>query len=265
MKEIKIDELKKIQMDVLSRVHDFCICNNIKYSLGCGTLLGAVRHKGYIPWDDDIDIYMIRDEYNRFVEIFPETFQYIRLSSLERDKKWPRAYAQAYDIRTIMQDGSNEYQVGVGIDVFPIDYVPEDELEWKSFNKRRKLLQNLYNMKCVGFRSGRSLYKNILLAFFKLLLLPFSLRSLGEKIDEHARKFQNKHTGFVFENSQGSGLKNRFNAELFDNIIEIPFEDRMYRAFADFDNYLKNSYGDYMQLPPVEKRFSTHRFEAWWK
>lgn len=265
MKTIHLDELKIIQMDVLSVVHEFCTQNNIKYSLGCGTLLGAVRHKGYIPWDDDIDIYMLRNDYNRFIKIFPIIYKNIKVASLERDKQWPRAYSQAYDDRTIMQDGANDYQVGVGIDIFPIDYVPEDESDWHSFNNKRKFLQNLYDMKSIGFSKKRGLAKNLLLVFFKLILLPISLRSIGEKVNKHARSLENCQSKYVFENSQGVGLKNRFDVALFDDIIEIPFEDRMFMSFSNFNNYLSNSYGDYMQLPPVEKRVSHHAFKAYWK
>ena len=120
-------------------------------------------------------------------------------------------------------------------------------------------------MKRIGFSKKRGLAKNCLLAFFKVVLLPFSLRTIGKCIDRHARKFENSQSNFVFENSQGLGLKNRFDAVLFDNIVEMPFEDRLFMAFSNYDNYLKNSYGDYMQLPPVEKRVSHHAFKAYWK
>ena len=95
MKRIDINELKQIQLDVLSAVHGFCIEHGIRYSLGCGTMLGCARHQGYIPWDDDIDIYLPREDYNKLVNEFPETlngkYQFI---SLERDSKWNRATAK---------------------------------------------------------------------------------------------------------------------------------------------------------------------------
>lgn len=252
-------------MDVLDVVDRFCMTNDITYSMGCGTLLGAIRHKGYIPWDDDIDIYMLRKDYEKFILSFPEEFHNIKIASLERDKKWTRAYAQAYDNRTVMQDAGNKYQVGVGIDIFPIDYVPEEEFEWKKYNRRRRFLQKLYVMKSLSFCSKRSFVKNVLIFIFKIILFAIPLRTIGYWIDRYAKKWINSNSAFVFENSQGSGLRNRFDANLFKEVIPLPFEDRYFMGFKDSDNYLRNSYGDYMQLPPKEKQITHHSFCAWWK
>lgn len=98
-------ELKELQLEVLSSIHRFCKAKKIKYSLGCGTMLGCARHGGYIPWDDDIDIYLLRKDYNRLLKEFPEVFEgKYKLLSLERDSKWNRAYAKAYDNRTIFHE-----------------------------------------------------------------------------------------------------------------------------------------------------------------
>ena len=190
MKYIQLEELKSIQMDVLNTIHMFCENKNITYSLGCGTMLGAIRHKGYIPWDDDIDIFMFRNDYDRFISEYPYIINNVKVVSLERDSTWPRAYAQAYNDRTILKDGPSKYHVGVGIDIFPIDYVPENDIKWILFNNIRKLLQCLYDMKYIEFRKERGLVKNMLLAFSKAVLMPISLRKIAEVIDIHAKKYQ---------------------------------------------------------------------------
>ena len=139
MKEINIEELKLIQLDILQAIHDFCEENHIKYSLACGSMLGAVRHKGYIPWDDDIDVYLMRDDYEKLISSFPKVYKNVyELASLERDSKYARAYARAYNNKTIQYNGTREKEVrGIGIDVYGSDFVPDDETAWLKDNRRR--------------------------------------------------------------------------------------------------------------------------------
>ena len=101
MVELNLDQVKSIQLDVLSAIHRFCCENDIRYSLACGTLLGARRHGGYIPWDDDIDIYMLRADYDKLMSTFPaEYLGFCKIVSLERDARWDRAYAKGYHCGT---------------------------------------------------------------------------------------------------------------------------------------------------------------------
>lgn len=267
MREIKIDELKVIQMDILSAIQRFCISHGIRYSMGCGTMLGCARHKGYIPWDDDIDIYMLRSDYNKLVKEFPDVYEgQYRFVTLERDKKWDRAYGKAYNCRTLMKESANtSYDLGVNIDVFPIDNVPDNEEEWLAYNKKRRFLQRVYEMKILSFRRGRSLQKNAFLAFCKLLLLPISSRYIAKKIQKMALQFDNMPTSRVFECCQGLLQKKPFKKALFDDIIMMPFEDREFMAFADYDSYLTNGFGNWHELPPKEKQVSHHAFKAWWE
>lgn len=267
MKEITGEELKVIQMDVLSAVHRFCSSHHIKYSLGCGTMLGCARHQGYIPWDDDIDIYLLRNDYNRLIKEFPDMLEeHYRFVTLERDSRWNRAYGKIYDSRTVMKEATSEcYELGVNIDVFPIDNVPDDEDEWHRYNKSRRRLQHIYEMKVTSFRKGRALSKNIFLAICKLSLLPFSSRNLARCIQNRALRYDKTSTTRVFECCQGLFQKHPFQKRLFDDIVMMPFEDREYMAFADYDAYLTNGFGNWRQLPPKEKQVSHHAFKAWWK
>lgn len=268
MKEINLDELKLIQLDILQALHDFCIENKIKYSLGCGTLLGAVRHKGYIPWDDDIDVYFMRNDYEQLIATFPHVYNNnIELISLERDKDWGRAYAKAYNNKTILlEDTTEKMRIGIGIDVYAIDYVPDDEEEWRKYNKRRLFLQGVFSLKSMTISRNRSVIKNAIILMSHILLLPLSHRRIAKFINKYAQKNNVKHHTYACECVQGviTGKK-RFKAEDFDAVIDSPFENHIFKIMKGYDDYLTNAYGDYMTPPPPDKRVSTHETKAFWK
>lgn len=119
MKEIKNDELRTIQLDILQNVHDFCMKHDIKYTLAYGTLLGAVRHGGYIPWDDDIDIAMLRSDYEKFLKEYKDDIY--KFTECRLDKDVHIGFGKVEDTRTIVIEGGNTKNLGVSIDVFPID------------------------------------------------------------------------------------------------------------------------------------------------
>ena len=143
MKEITIEERKTISLEILSEIHDFCEKNNICYFLDYGTLLGAVRHKGYIPWDDDIDISMKRDDYERFLKTFCSSKYEI---ANYRDKKFfAIQFSKVYDKKTfgILLDKIN-LNYGVAVDVFPLDEIPEQDNEQKVILRKIKHVDRFY-------------------------------------------------------------------------------------------------------------------------
>lgn len=266
MKAIEVEELKLIQLDILSTIDRFCRENQIKYSLGCGSMLGAARHKGYIPWDDDIDIYLLRDEYEKLITMFPHTLDDIRIASLKRDARWDRAYSKAYNCRTEVQDAGNKYRIGVGIDIYPIDIVPENDIEWLTYDKKRRRYQQIYEWKIsMIFRKGREWWKYLFLPFVKLLLIPFPTRKFAEFLEIYSMKFRRVESPYVFECCQGIFQKRPFKRSCLENLIDMPFEDRVFCGMRDYDEYLTNAYGDWRKLPPLEKRVSHHVYKAWWK
>ena len=265
-KEITLTDLKTIQMDVLSAIDDYCRDNNIRYSLACGSLLGAIRHKGYIPWDDDIDIYVPRDDYKVLMANFPHIYKdRYEIISLERNPQWEIPFAKAFDNFTVFEEYStSSLVIGVGIDIFPIDDVPNGD-EWLRYDKKRRILQKLFALKFVRVSKSRSLIKNFSLVLFRLLSFFYSKRRWAEYIDVFSQRYNGKGCEYCFECCKGLLQKQPFKKNLFDNLTYIPFEDRRYQAFSDADSYLRNGFGDYMQLPPEEKRVTHHRFTAYWK
>lgn len=261
---ISMEELKVLQLDILSVIDTFCRKEGINYSLGCGSMLGAARHKGYIPWDDDVDIYLLREDYIRLVQSFPESIDNVVIASLERDNNWNRAYAKAMDRRTVLIDAGEKQSVG--IDVYPIDRVPNDEDDWRQYDKKRRFYQLIFKYKIsMWFRKGRELWKYLLIPFVKFFLLPFPSRKIAIFIDKYCKKHNGSNSGYVFECCQGLLQKNRFRRSVLENTVDMPFEDRVFRGMVDYDEYLTNAYGDWRKLPPKEKRVPHHLFEAWWK
>lgn len=269
MKKIELDELKNLQCKVLQVAHNYCNENGLKYSLACGTLLGAIRHNGYIPWDDDIDIYMPREDYDRLILDFPKVYQnHYKLVSFERDKQWCRPYANLYDDRTLYEEhkSSIEKQIGVNIDIFPVDHVPDDDQEWMTFNRKRRALILLHSAKYVALRAeNRSLWKNMFLAMLKVVLFPIPNNVLVKFVDRYIRQYNGLSTHRLFESCCGLLQKHPFSEEDFSELIPHVFENYEFNIMQGYDDYLTNGFGDYMTLPPVEKRVSHHYFKAYWK
>lgn len=265
-KEIPLAELKVLQMDVLSVLDEFCRNHQITYSLACGSMLGAIRHQGYIPWDDDIDIYLLRSDYEKLIQLFPDDYKGISLLSLERSKRWDKPYGKAHNNQTIVIENANsEACYGVNIDVFPIDDVPDDEEDWRNYDRQRRILQTKYSkiVSIIPLRFQPNLFVRWL--FYKIYKMFMSNRKMAERIDQYSKKWEGKGYSRVFECCQGIFQKKPFKKSLFDSVVDYPFEDRQFLGFENYDEYLSNGFGDYMTLPPIEKRVTHHTSNAYWK
>lgn len=272
MKEITAEELKKIQLDIMQAVHDYCEEHGFPYTLSCGSLIGAARHKGYIPWDDDIDIYLLRDDYERLVREFPKVLKgkYV-FGSLERDPQWGLAFGKIYDTTTLLKENvDNDFSFGVYIDVFPLDNVPVDDKQWKRFDRKRRFLQEMYGRRLLAgrnlkWRKDRPFYRNIARILLNNFLMKFSVRNIAMKISDNSQKYRNIETDYVFENVQGIFYTKRFPKAIFYERQMMPFEDKEFMCIKDYDTYLTLGYGNWRQLPPKEKQVTHHDFKAWWK
>ena len=270
LREISIEDEKKVQTGILNEINDFCNANGIKYYLLYGTLLGAVRHKGYIPWDDDIDIGMFRKDYNLFFECFN---QYSRTKGLQyeaininTDNKYYLPMGKVVDKDTILiEDISLSYPLGVFIDVFPIDYLPDSVGKCVKIIKKVKGVKRLLSCKLSLWSNTHSLIHNLCCITIKVLLLPVSCNRLCKWMncivtDSNDKKSQN--VGSIVFGMYGE--KEIWNLDDFDKSILVEFEGKEYFAPAGLDNILHKTYGDYMTPPPIEKRISHHKNSAYW-
>lgn len=267
MRRIGNEELKKIQLDILVDVDKYCVNNNISYSLAYGTLIGAVRHKGYIPWDDDIDIIMPRTDYERFVREFNGVYDNLKVVSPYTNKKYYAPYANIINTETVLFESvEHGIEIGVKIDVFPIDNVPNTKDEQRNlFNDVRRLTRYINIMSSKGKGVGNGI-KSRLYYFFVSLFMPCV--SYPRKLNDIALESNDKNAGSDYVNNIvwcAAKEKGCFKKQDMDKFVEVEFEGHHFKAIVGYDDFLTAHYGNYMQLPPEEKRVTHHTFEAYWK
>lgn len=260
MRPITREELKSIQLDLLQKTADFCENNGLRYFLIGGTLIGAVRHKGFIPWDDDIDIALPRSDYDQFIKTFNQPNNYCQVKSISNDPDYALPFAKVYDNRTIVKQLQYpKDKFGVFIDVFPADGVKEATQIYKIMRLRK-----LLNTKRANYYN-RTLSKKIINTFGKILLLPFTAHQIATWIDNEARKYAFGSVPKAGVIANPYGPCEMVDKSVFSSDIYQEFEGLRYRIPVGYDAWLRSIYGDYMQLPPEKDRVTHHSFNAWWK
>lgn len=270
-KEINIEQLKKIQLEILLKVKEFCDEHDLQYFLYYGSLLGAVRHKGYIPWDEDIDIGMPRPDYDLFVKSFNNNYMNLEVMAPELCLNYYAPYANVYDNRTILQESAISHKgidLGVKIDVFPIDGVADDFEKYTRSKKKlmryRRILQSRYYNLPALFSVNKRFFCKLLL--IRIFTFYFRMSDIQKIIAKESKKIKYSTATHVdqmtFVDDYGY---TRLPKIIFDNLINVEFEGSSFKAPSDYDTVLKTIYGDYMQLPPKEQRVPHHGFTAYWK
>ena len=263
MKRLSNEEVKKTQIEILDIVSSFCDKNSIKYWLDTGTLLGAIRHKGYIPWDDDIDIGMLREDYDRFSQLFNNHNERYRFVCLDNTEDFYTAFGKVIDTKTILYEPDiHGSKLAVNIDVFVYDNAPDDDkLLKKMYNKRdRYMLMALFSRGSQILPSD-SILKRIQKHVVHVATCGFSSKKLIVKAIENSKRYSDVETKRVGNFTSVSRIA--VDKKVFDSFIDVEFEGKMYKAPAGYDEWLTDFYGDYMQLPPKDKQVSHHLYEAY--
>lgn len=264
MDKEKLSPVQTHVMDLLHILIDIFEKENIHYYMLGGTMLGAIRHKGFIPWDDDVDIGVIRSDYERFLKICKKYLpDFMELRTYKDSSYHHYYYARIVDTRYhIKRLGSiKERQEELWIDIFPLDGMPNGGFSTKVHKIRLLFTRLMYHMSCFDKvnvkRPGRPLIDRIIIKI--LIITKFGSRwnseKLLDKIDKLLKKYPTERSNYFF-NFMGSthAFREIFTKECFGTNTEYLFEDIKLIGPKDFDFYLSTLYGDYMKMPPVEER-----------
>ena len=264
LSKLSVEELKNYQLEILDYVADYCEKKNIRYWIDNGTLLGAVRHKGYIPWDDDIDIGMLREDYDQFTKKFnQDSIQRFKVHCIENDPDFYLPHAKVYDTTTLLfEPDETGHKSCVNIDIFVYDNAPDnDDLVKKMYDRRDSLRKKYSIQHKQSIPQGNAIVKAFKYMYrFLYSLLP---QVRMEQMVENSKQFANTKTKRV--GNFTSFTRMTCDRHVFDEFVDIEFEGKTYKAPKGYDEWLHSFYGDYMQLPPPEKRVSHHSFIAYKK
>lgn len=264
-RKLTIDDIKTLSICILKKVDEFCLSHDIQYSLAYGSLLGAIRHNGFIPWDDDIDILMTRPNYEKFVSEFPKSDSNLFfVASSETDKSFPYPLAKVFCNATeIKEFGCCKY--GFGIDLFPIDKIPMNQKDAVKLIKQQHFFWNIFMIKAMRWEARRGFAKNLFMCSAKVVSAFISYSHLHKQMKARVLKYvdlSDYYLGCLFS---PYGEKEIMSKDIFDQMISLPFGDYSFNCLKEYDSYLTRIYGNYMELPPEEKRISHHTFQVWWK
>lgn len=252
---ISFEEAKLLQLNILDEVNEVCRCNTLKYSLAFGTLLGAIRHKGYIPWDDDLDIMMPYDDMCKLKRCLHSSD--ITFYDIDTDPSYGNPFGNICLNQTYRKLGRRKER-GLGIDVYPFVVIPDNSEEESSFflhaaylqNKRKHMLTfRTRMMKYFGFCPDMG-FRNTIKEY-----RDFLVSNNGKEYSRY----------YVIAGPLEIRDKMIYNENLFSSQSVAQFEGKEYPIIQHYDYFLRLRYGDYMKLPPEDQRYPYHGQSYFWK
>ena len=258
MDNLPMEKLHRVELMICDELDRICKKHDIPYFMIAGTLLGAIRHHGFIPWDEDMDFGMMRDDYERFIKACEEDLNtnVFFLQTMDSDPHYPKAYAKL----RVKDTHIKEYTMrncpcmdGIFIDLFPFDYVPDDPAKQKKNQKERFLWNAMMDFKC-----GNDAILNHNAGIRKALKFMshfVSRKTMVKKKKEIYPRDNEDQTKFIVT-AQGSYgyFKEIIPVEYTKKLTYYPFEDMFLPGFKDYDSYLRGMYKDYMTIPKGSSR-----------
>lgn len=265
MKNIDLAQLKIIETEMLDYLHALCEENGITYFMDSGTLLGAVRHKGFIPWDDDIDLVLPRADYAKLIEIVNAQNGRYKVLCNETDAGYCYTFGKLIDTYTSLNEETaiDIENLGVYIDLFPLDHLPDGTLARRIFHEHLWIARYFWGASVINnpewMKKG---IKNKLVSWYAK---KRGWRHWVNKVNKIVLTRKYKNSRYM---ANIVGTNNRYRcveASVFQEKIKLEFEGRFFYAPKEYDAYLTNLYGDYRKLPPKEKQVTHHKFKAFYK
>lgn len=267
--EISLDEAKEKMLEMMCYIDKVCRDNNIKYSLAYGTLIGAIRHKGFIPWDDDMDIMLTRDNYDKLIEIIKKDDKYdfldIRNGLLANFSKI--CYKNTVGIEhTKFMKLPSEVDMGIYIDIFPLDNLPE--VGYKKHMKKilfyiRLLQTNSFKRYFASPSLINAIIKSIVFLPFCIISKIYTKERVIKKIVYLQKKFNNTKTDYI--GIASFGYLERYKKSWFDEYIDVKFGDYKFMLVKEYDKVIRVCYDDYMIIPDEKDRKIHLSYFKWYK
>ena len=265
-KTISVDEAKQIEFNILKYIDATLKENGIRYWLDAGTLLGCIRHKGFIPWDDDTDLVIMRKDYDRAIELLNSSSDRYKVLTMHNTEDYFYTFAKITDTHThIIEKNLKEIgSLGIYVDLFPLDYLPADDKEFALFANKVFALRAMVNYSMMDGKKFRK-------AAMKQKLECIAGKIYGQKralkkIDRMCAEYSRDHSdsGVIADIVAANDRGVRLPADTFASTLMGDFEGEKFPIPVGYDAFLRSYYGEYMELPPVEKRVATHGFRAYW-
>ena len=261
LKKLTLRDLQLNGLNILVEVASFCKKNDIRYYLSGGTLLGAVRHEGFIPWDDDIDICMPRPDYEKFVRTF-QSDEGLEVSSYSL-QNFDAPYAKVYDKSIKIKAKYDRKPTYLWIDIMPVDGLPDSLDETKKIYKMVEQYRKIYFWLTKKIGNERNILRTYIKYIFKPLVKIYGYKRAVNNIEKVAQAIPYNDAKYVGAITWGLyGIGERMKKSEFEKSVSVKFENHTFTTFSCWDSYLTNLYGDYMVVPPPEKR-KTHDVEAY--
>jgi lipopolysaccharide cholinephosphotransferase len=265
MKEITPAESKQLMIEVLEAYATFCDTHHLRYYLTYGTLLGAVRHQGFIPWDDDVDVMMPRPDYEKFLDLTKNGLGFkMKVDSFKTNPKYIYPYAKVIHEDTLVIEEFYNYNTGVYIDIFPVDGLPTEAQERAAHYEKMAQTRKFHSLAYRHKTHWDNPLKNIRMKILIQLIHLYGDHRILKQIDTLAKSFDYEKCDTVGIIVWGYGGREACLKEAMSSSMELPFEGLSLKAPQNTHAWLKQVYGDYMTPPPVEKRTSTHISKIFW-
>lgn len=273
MKELTIKEMQNIELDILIFLKNICEKNNLKYYLAYGTLIGAIRHGGFIPWDDDIDVMMPREDYEKLIEIVNNSNNNTtyKMICIDSDANFTAPLAKIIDTRTklVQHYGFIEkIELGVYIDIFIIDGVPGNyENGKKYYDEAYAIYRKWSAANTMMFQPRVNKIVSFLRWIKRIPLKIIGYKYWLNKLEEHNKRYSFYNCEYVSVLEAGTKVASRnvWPRSYFGDKRKVIFENQEFAVPDNYDAILRAEYGNYMKLPPIDKQISHHYTKVYWR